>query len=180
MFSRGSSQGSGSGKWWRHAGKLIACVGAVLVAAGLFVVSTLGSLVLWGRGLWGVWKWVCWRGAVEGKKVSGETERHRCPTAMPGQEHGDHWKHSWEMAKSRNYRISKELDCLHFNVAPLIKGTAGLGLEHLVMLVKKRSERSEREKDLKEVDREVAGGHLFPQRSRLLRRVPFVRSSSCR
>lgn len=134
-----------------------------MVAAGLCVVATLGSLVLWGRGLWGVWKWVCWRGTQEGKEVSGETQCHRCPTAMPGQELGDHWKHSWAMAKRRNYRISKEHDSLHFNVAPLIKGAAGLGLEHLVLLVKKRSERSKREEELKEVDREVAGGHLLPQ-----------------
>lgn len=96
--------------------------------------------------------------------VSGETEEYRCPTAMPGQEQGSHWKHAWTIAKCGNRRIRDDRDSAHFNVGPLLKSTTGLKMEHLALLIRTRHERQKNKEELNEVDRDAAGGHLFPSR----------------
>lgn len=111
-----------------------------------------------------------------GRTVSGETKRHGCPTAMPGQEHGDNWLHAWEhVAKARNFRVRHEHDSEHFHVAPLLHSTTGIDMERLCFLTKKKHDKvqiqgapppSEKGKgkmagNLDELDPEATGGYLF-------------------
>lgn len=141
----------------------VAMIAAVVVAAAMCVVFTAGSAVLWVRGLWDVLQWLAWRTSDDAKSVSGETEKHPCPTAMPGQEHGSHWKHAWwNVAKRSNYRIRAERESVHFNVAPLLTSTTGLDLERLSLLIKRGDDNTVREKDITEIDRAAASGHLLP------------------
>ena len=87
--------------------------------------------------------------------MSGEAESS-CPTAMPGQERGDHWRHAWRVVQTRNYRIRQESGSVHFHVAPLLKSTTGLDMERLVMLVKKRDTKINGDRELINMDKEAA------------------------
>lgn len=119
-------------------GTIVACLLALLFAAALCGACIVGSFFLWFRGVWNVWEWVRWRRSEEGKFVSGETEQE-CPTAMPGQEHGQNWRHAWQhVAKARNFRIRHEHGSEHFHVAPFLQSTTGLDMKRLCSLAKKK------------------------------------------
>lgn len=146
------------------------------------------SGVLWLRGLWSILEWGRWKWSGEGRTVSGETKRHGCPTAMPGQERGSNWESAWEhVAKVRNFRVRHERDSEHFHVAPLLHSTTGLDMEHLCFLTKKKHDNQQKNKhdnqqqqqqqqglgasetgtseavgDLREPHPEATGGYLFP------------------
>ncbi|CAN0376362.1 unnamed protein product, partial [Ascophyllum nodosum] len=128
---------------------------ALVFAAVMCALCCIGSIILWGRGLWSVAEWTCWRFTEEGRAVSGEAESS-CPTAMPGQERGDHWRHAWRVVQTRNYRIRQESGSVHFHVAPLLKSTTGLDMERLVMLVKKRDTKINGDRELINMDKEAA------------------------
>ena len=137
---------------------------ALVFAAVLCALCCIGSIILWGRGLWGVAEWSCWRFTEEGRAVSGEAES-TCPTAMPGQERGDHWRHAWSVVQNRNYRIRQESGSVHFHVAPLLKSTTGLDMERLVTLVKKRDIKINGNRELRDIDKEAAEDLFSPQAS---------------
>lgn len=128
---------------------------ALGLAAILCVLSCIGSIILWLRGLWGVVEWSFWRLTEEGKFVSGASENN-CPKAMPGQERGDPWRHAWKVVKARNYRIRHESESAHFHIGSLLKSTTGLDMERLVMLVKNRDAKNNRDKEFKAMDKEAA------------------------
>ncbi|CAM9548053.1 unnamed protein product, partial [Ectocarpus fasciculatus] len=120
-------------------GAIIACVCALVFAAALCGVCIAGSFVLWLRGVCHVFEWTHWRRSEEGRFVSGETEEGACPTAMPGQERGQNWRHAWKyVAKARNFRVRHEHDSEHFHVAPLLQATTGLDMEQLCLLAKEK------------------------------------------
>lgn len=145
--------------------KVLAWALMSVCAAALSIACFTGAIVLWARGLYGVYRWVCWRSSEEGKSVSGETPDYRCPTAMPGQEQGAHWKHAWTIAKGGNRKIRDNRDSAHFNVGPLLTNSTGLNVGQLALLIRTRHEISNRKEELHEVDRNVAGVHLFPPRA---------------
>lgn len=149
---------------------------ALIVAAAMCAVCIIGSCILWLRGLSSILEWRTWKWSKMGRTVSGKTKRHGCPTAMPGQEHGDSWEHAWEhVAKVRNFRVRHERDSEHFHVAPLLHSTTGLTMERLCLLTKRKHdsrqqqnvEQSEKGKgemagNLSELDPGSTGGYLFP------------------
>ena len=92
----------------------------------------------------------------KGRKGCVRGGGERCPTAMPGQERGDHWGHAWRVVQTRNYRIRQESGSVHFHVAPLLKSTTGLDMERLVMLVKKRNTKINGDRELINMDKEAA------------------------
>ena len=94
--------------------------------------------------------------------MSGETES-TCPTAMPGQERGDHWRHAWSVVQARNYRIRQESGSVHFHVAPLLKSTKGLDMERLMMSVKERDTNLNGDRELRYMDKEAAEALFSPQ-----------------
>ncbi|CAM9885508.1 unnamed protein product [Ectocarpus fasciculatus] len=112
---------------------------ALVFAAALCGVYVAGSFVLWLRGVCHVFEWAHWRRSEEGRFVSGETEEGACPTAMPGQERGQNWRHAWKyVAKARNFRVRHEHDSEHFHVAPLLQATTGLDMEEFCLRAKEK------------------------------------------
>lgn len=77
---------------------------------------------------------------------------------MPGEEQSTRWKQAWNIANSKNCRIRDDCYSPHFNVAPLLKSTTGLDMEHLSLLIKKQDEHAERVEEVNIVDREMAAG----------------------
>lgn len=134
---------------------------ALAFAVVLCVLCFIGSLVLWVRGLWGIVEWRSWR-LAEGKTVPGGAELDR-PTAMPGQQRGNHWKHAWEIVKAGNYSIRHETGSAHFHISPLLKRTTGFDMERLVMLIKQRDTKNTRDKEFKDMDKEATQALFSPQ-----------------
>eukprot|EP00752_Nemacystus_decipiens_P006636 g5966.t1 len=160
---------------------------ALLVATAMCTACIAASGILWLRGLESIVKWTQWKWSDTGRTVSGETKRHGCPTAMPGQEHGDNWRHAWaHVAKARNFRIARELESEHFHVAPLLHSTTGSDMERLCLLTKgmrDNHQKQQQQQHQHQQDRqhqqsaarseeikaepvgdtqEAAGGYLFP------------------
>lgn len=149
---------------------------ALLAASVMCVACIAGSCLLWARGLYSVAEWTAWRLSDKGRSGSGETTNRGYPTAMPGQEHGNNWRHAWKhVAKAQNFRVRHEHDSEHFHVAPLLQSMSGLDMERLCFLtMKKRNNPSgaasssgedgagEQLGEPDEPDPEAAGGYMFP------------------
>lgn len=115
----------------------MACLFALFFAVAVCGVCIAGSFVLWLRGVCNVFEWAHWRRSDEGRFVSGETKEGACPTAMPGQERGQNWRHAWKyVARARNFRIRHEQDSEHFHIAPLLQATTGLDMEEFCLRAK--------------------------------------------
>lgn len=107
----------------------------------------IGSVALWAAGM--VWL-LSWLRKNWAKNVED------MPEAMPGQEHGDHWKNAWDLAKSRNHGFRVDCEHPHFNVLPFLKSKTGLSMQHLASLTKLHDEKSKSDEELVEVDHELA------------------------
>lgn len=124
---------------------------AMLVASVLCFLYIVGTIILWFVGIFGIFDWVAsnWKESQE-----------NIPKAMPGQEHGDHWKRAWELASLRNHGVSEGRNRGHFNVVPFLKSKTGLDMQHLMRLTKARDAKSKSEEELIEVDRKLPDAHI--------------------
>ncbi|CAM9931417.1 unnamed protein product, partial [Ectocarpus sp. 13 AM-2016] len=118
-------------------------VAAILCASYIFL-----SVVLWFVGLHMIFKWV---------RTNWTPKRKGRPTAMPGQEEGDHWQRAWDLVSLRNHGVREDFDQAHFNVLPFLKSKTGLDRQHLAWLTKARDDKSKSEEDLIDGDRELPG-----------------------
>lgn len=85
-----------------------------------------------------------------------ENELERC-AMMPGEERRkDHdWDQALNIATETNY-IDDKKDSAHFHIAPFLKMTCGLTMQHLAMLVKDKDQVAVKEKELLlQIDRQV-------------------------
>lgn len=78
------------------------------------------------------------------------------PEVVPGQEGGNHWENAWDLANLRNHGIREDCKHPHFYVVPFLKSKTGLDMPHLARLTKSRDEKLKSERELVEVDRELA------------------------
>eukprot|EP00752_Nemacystus_decipiens_P011859 g10519.t1 len=124
-------------------GLAVGTVGGTVLC--LFYIA--GSVILWAAGILWLLPWLCenWNKSTEDT-----------PEAMPGQEQGDHWKNAWNLVKSRNHGFRVDCEHPHFNVVPFLTSKTGLGMQHLARLTKLHDEKSKSEKDLVDVDHELA------------------------
>lgn len=96
-----------------------------------------------------------------------------CPTAMPGQERGGHWEHAWEVVRAGNHRIRQVSESAHFHILPLLKSTTGLDMERLVMVIKHRNAKSDKDcKECRDMDKRATQALFSPQ-------VRFIQPSMC-
>ncbi|CAM9237184.1 unnamed protein product [Ectocarpus sp. 12 AP-2014] len=121
---------------------------ATAVAAFLSALYIFLSVVLWLVGLHMIYKWV---------RKNWTRNTDDIPGALAGQEDGDHWQRAWELVSLRNHGVREDFDNAHFNVLPFLKSKTGLDRQHLARLTKARDGKSECEKELTHVDRELPG-----------------------
>lgn len=117
---------------------ILAWIGASGFAVVMCVACLIGSFILWVRGLCEVEVWRR-RRSVSKHKPQSHYGKRDCPTAMAGQEDGNHWRDAWrKVAETQDYGIQRERESIHFNVDSLLKSTTGLDLEHISRVVKRR------------------------------------------
>ncbi|CAM9266991.1 unnamed protein product [Ectocarpus sp. 4 AP-2014] len=124
---------------------------ATAVAAILCAFYIFLSVALWFVGLHMIYKWV---------RTNWTPKRNDHPTAMPGQEEGDHWQRAWNLVNLRNHGVREDFDQAHFNVLPFLKSKTGLNRQHLAWLTKARDDKSKSEEDLIDGDRELPGARI--------------------
>ncbi|CAM9807163.1 unnamed protein product [Ectocarpus sp. 6 AP-2014] len=124
---------------------------ATAVAAILCALYILFSIVLWFVGLHMIYKWV---------RTNWTPKSNDRPSAMPGQEEGDHWQRAWDLVSLRNHGVREDFDQAHFNVLPFLKSKTGLDRQHLAWLTKARDDKSKSEEDLIDGDRELPGARI--------------------
>ena len=121
---------------------------ASLVAAMLCFSYIVGSFILWGSGHYRLLEWL--------QNNWGKESDDNTPEAMAGQESGKHWENAWALANLRNHGIRENSKHPHFYVVPFLKSKTGLDMQHLARLTSSRDGKSKSEKELVEVDRELA------------------------
>ena len=121
---------------------------AMACAIALCFLYIVGSVVLWALGVIRLGKWL--------KEKWGSGNDDRVPEAMPGQDGGRHWKNAWDLANLRNHGIREDCKHPHFYVVPFLKSKTGFDTPHLARLTKSKDEKLQSERDLVEIDKELA------------------------
>lgn len=116
---------------------------AVMIATFVYCCGcALASAALWLCGVCSVIEWVWWR-LTTGRRKYLKRKRREVP---PGEERGKDWRKARDIARARNYAQNNP-DSEHFNVAPLLKMTAGLDLADLSLRIKRKAEANHAKED---------------------------------
>lgn len=90
------------------------------------------------------------------REENNERNNEYIPAAMPGQDGGHHWKNAWDLANVRNHGIREDCKHPHFYAIPFLRSKTGFETSHLARLTKSRDEKLKSERDLVEIDKELA------------------------
>eukprot|EP00903_Cladosiphon_okamuranus_P014655 g13588.t2 len=130
-------------------GVLVFATACASVFCFLYIIA---SVILWVSGIVHLGCWL----NKEWQKENTEL----VPESMPGLDGGNHWENAWDLANLRNHGIREDCKHPHFNPVPFLKSKTGFDSSHLARLTKSRDEKLESERDLVEIDKELAHGPI--------------------
>lgn len=131
---------------------LLIMIVAMAFATMFCLLYIFGAIILWIMGAFRLLVWL-WNNCSQNRDDKN-------PEAMPGQEGGSHWVNAWKLANLRNHGIREDREHPHFYVVPFLKSKTGLDMQHLARMANIRDEKSNSEKELVEVDRELADARI--------------------